>query len=177
MYRWILTLYKWHVSAEKSKAERGIPYGTAGSLSWMALLFLGFCVFCQKKKVRKKKKKKRPYCVVVKSASLGTLEMNCVTVTFALLAYAVRRHLVACARAHTSQITCVAGHYKGRGSWKCSCKSTSAGLFLGRMEAFPLQHPELCITSLQNCVSLLNQSLGKAEARWLASWLIKARRL
>lgn len=104
--------------------------------------------------------------------------MNCVTVTFALLAYAVRQHLVPCARAHTSQITCVAGHYKGWGSWKCSCKSTSAGLFPGRMEAFPLQHPELCITLLlQNCVSLLNQSLGKAEARWLASWLIKARRL
>lgn len=30
---------------------------------------------------------------------------------------------------------------------------------------------------LQNCVFLLNQSLGKAEARWFASWLIKARRL
>lgn len=98
--------------------------------------------------------------------------------TFALLTYAVWGHLVACARAHTSQITCVTGHYKGRGSWKCSCKSTSAGLCPGGMGAFPLKHPELCITPpRQNCVSLLNQSLGKAEARWFASWLIKARRL
>ena len=144
----------------------------------MTLLFLGFCVFCRvKKKVSKQKGKKRPYSVVVKSASLDNLEMNC-QVTFALLAYAVWGHLVTCARAHTSQITCVTGHYKGRGSWKCWSKSTSAGLCRGGMKAFPLKHPELCITPpRQNCVSLLNQSLGKAEARWFASWLIKARRL
>lgn len=45
------------------------------------------------------------------------------------------------------------------------------------MEAFPLKHPELCITLLQNRSSLLNQSLGKAGPGWFASCLIKARRL
>lgn len=45
------------------------------------------------------------------------------------------------------------------------------------MESFPLKHPELCITLLQNCVSLLNQSLSKAEPRCFSSWLIKARHL
>lgn len=45
--------------------------------------------FVESEKKSKKKEKKRPYSVVVKSASLDNLKMNCVMVTFALPAYAV----------------------------------------------------------------------------------------
>lgn len=126
------------------------------------------CVLGESKKKSKKKEKEKKAifcsCKIYISGYFGDELYYGDFCSASLCSLGVWGHLVACARAYTSQITCVTGHYKEPESWKCSCKSTSAGLHPGGMEAFPLKHPELCITPLQNCVSLLNQSLWKAEA-------------